>query len=224
MNWPSVLENIGVFAVASGLLAWLIKSLVKQSLARDLEAFKSALARAQAIEIEEAKNRFTVGATSHMANVAFDKHVQFCEEYARGVNKALLTLFRRGPHGDVLADAHALSVLRGEWTLWITPEIEGQLDNFERALRRIGAQAQLLKDLRADEDRTDAIKQAYGTFAAVMGWENWRGEPVTRDVAATKVIEGLREVLGTADLTRLRAELIDRASDSLEVVTAKISS
>jgi hypothetical protein len=67
MNWPSVLENIGVFAIASGLLAWLVKSLVGQSFARDLKVFELNLQKSHAFEMEEAKNRLTVGATSHMA-------------------------------------------------------------------------------------------------------------------------------------------------------------
>jgi len=218
MNWVGLLQNLGTFAIASGLLVWLFKVLVQQSLSRDLEAFKAELKRAHEIEMEEAKNRFTVGATSHMADIAFDKHVQFCEEYAKAVEDgALETLFRKGPHKDVLKDANTLSVIRMKWTLWLTPEVEAELMKFERALRTIGAQAELLEDLWADEDRTEAVKKAYGTFAAVMGWEKWRGEAVaTRDVAAEKIIEGLREVLGISELTRLRAVILKRATDNLK--------
>jgi hypothetical protein len=42
---------------------------------------RDSIAFDRSVRLEEAKNRFTVGATSHMAIVAFDKHVQFCEEY-----------------------------------------------------------------------------------------------------------------------------------------------
>jgi hypothetical protein len=132
-------------------------------LSRDSIAFDRTL------RLEEAKNRFTVGATSHMANIAFDKHVLFCEEYTAGVHRALETLFRRGPHSDVLMDADAMVRVRTKSAVWLTPEIEAELVNFEGALRKIGANAWLMKELRADEDRTDAIKEAYGTFAAVMG-------------------------------------------------------
>jgi hypothetical protein len=199
------------------LLAWLVKALVSQSLSRDLEAFKAELKRAHAIEMEEARNRFTVGATSHMADVAFDKHVQFCEEYTAEVHHALAFLFKKGPNADVLQNATALMNVRTKYSVWLSPEIETQLEKFEGALRKIGANAWLLGELRADEDRTDAIKEAYGAFAAVMGWEKWQGEAVkTRDVAAEKVIEGLRKVLGISELTRLRAELVKRATDNLK--------
>ena len=175
MNWLTPLENVAVFAIASGLLTWLIKKLVGQSLARDLETFKAELKVAHALEMQESRNRFTVGATSHMADVAFDKHVKFCDEYTKGVDDALTTLFRRGPHEAVLANADTLSNVRSRWKLWLTPEVEANLSKFEGALREIGAQAWLLGELRPDEDRTEAIKKAYGTFAAVMGWERMGG-------------------------------------------------
>lgn len=177
---------------------------------------RDSIAYDRSVRLEDAKNRFTVGATSHMANVAFDKHVQFCEEHAAEINRTLTFLFRRGPHGDVLQHANTLMDIRIKWTVWLTPEIEARLIGFEGALRTIGAQAELLAELRGDEDRAEPIRRAYGTFAAVMGWEAWRGEPVTRDLAAEKVIDGLRTVLGISELTRLRAELVKHATDNLK--------
>jgi hypothetical protein len=215
MNWLTVIQNISFFAVASGLLTWLIKKLVDQSLKRDLEAFKAELAQAHAVQMEEAKNRFTIGATSHMAGVAFDKHVEFCEQYAKHVNAALDTLFRRGPHQTVLEDANALMDTRKDWTIWLTPEVESKLLQFEGALRKIGANALLLNQLDA-EDRGEAIKEAFETFAAVMGWEKWRGKAVTQELASERLIEGLRIVLGISELTDLRAELVKRAVSDLK--------
>src|SRR5260370_26917350 len=98
---------------------------------------RDSIAYDRSVRLGEAKNRFTVGATSHMANVAFDKHVQFCEEYTAEVNRTLTFLFRRGPHGDVLQHANALADIRTNWTVWLTPEIETQLIRFEGALRTI---------------------------------------------------------------------------------------
>jgi hypothetical protein len=108
---------------------------------------RDSIAYDRTVRLEEAKNRFTIGATSHMASVAFDKHVAFCEEYTKAVNGALVTLFRRGPHRVVLDDANALSDIRIKWTLWLTPEVDERLVKFEGALRKIGAQAGLLENL-----------------------------------------------------------------------------
>lgn len=181
---------------------------------------RDSVAYERSVLLEEAKNRFTIGATSHMASIAFDKHVQFCEEYTRAVNRALTTLFRRAVHVDILNDAARLSGLRTKWTLWLNPEMEAQLAKFEGALRTIGANAGLLDALRADADRTEAIKQAYGTLAAVMGFETWQGETVSSDLAAEKAIEGLRTILGISELTQLRAALVKRAMDNLKQQTS----
>jgi hypothetical protein len=180
-------------------------------LARDSIAYERSL------HLEETKNRFTVGATSHMANLAFDKHVEFCEAYTDEVNVTLAFLFRRGPHQDVLQRANALAEVRTKWSLWLTSDMEERLLKFEGGLRTIGANAHLLEGLNAEgEERTEAVQNAYSTFAAVLGWENWHGQPVSSDLAAERVIIGLRDVLGISELTRLRSELIRRATGSLD--------
>jgi len=206
-----IIESVGIFGIASSLIVWVLKALVKHVLSVEVELLKAGLEKASAIQMREAKNRFDIGTTSHMAIVAFDKHVGFCEEYSQAVRVALLTLLRRGPHEDILVDARQLVEIRERWSLWLTSKVEIELEKFESALRTIGANAWLLGELRADEDRTEAVKQAYGTFAAVMGWEKWRGETVTRELAADRVFDGLRKILEISELTQLRADLVKRA-------------
>jgi hypothetical protein len=65
MNWLSVVENIGTFGIASGLLVWLVKSLTKQSLARDLEKFKAILRREHAAEIAQLKSDLRAASFEH---------------------------------------------------------------------------------------------------------------------------------------------------------------
>lgn len=179
-------------------------------LSRDSIAFE------RSVQLEEAKNRLTVGAMSHMANVAFDKHVLFSEEYTATAYGAMATLFRRGPHEEALVDAGALSDIRIKWAVWLAPEVIAELGKFEGALRTIGANAGLLRALRDDEDRTEAIAQAYGTLAEVMGFETWQGKALTRELTVEKVVEKLRKVLGIGELTNLRSELVERASRNLK--------
>jgi hypothetical protein len=210
MDWPSVLQNVGMFGVASGLLVWLMKAVVGQALSRDLEAFKTKLQQTAAFELEEARNRFTIGATSHMADTAFDKHVVFCEEYIVVVNEAMDVLFRRGPHEDILEVEAKLLTVRTKWTLWLLPTVEMNLKKFEGALRTIGGNAWLIAQLRGDPDR-ESIKEAFTAFAAVMGWDKWKGEAVDRELAAERIIDGLRDTLGIAELSQLREELVRRA-------------
>jgi len=45
MDWFSLLQNLGIFSIASGLIAWLIRQVFKQSFAKDLEKFKADLSK-----------------------------------------------------------------------------------------------------------------------------------------------------------------------------------
>jgi hypothetical protein len=177
---------------------------------------RDSIAHGRSLRSEEAKNRFTIGATSHMANIAFDKHVSFCEEYTEQILETLTFLFRKGPHKDVLERANSLADTRTKWTLWLTPEVDAELLKFEGALRTIGAQAELLENLHVGEDRSDTVQKVYETFAEVMGFETWKGQAVSGDRAIEKVFERLRKVLGIDELTHLRGELVKRALDDLK--------
>jgi hypothetical protein len=57
---------------------------------------------------------FQVGATSHMANMVFDKHVEFSEEYVTEVQRTVDTLFAHGPHEKALEHANNLQEIRRE--------------------------------------------------------------------------------------------------------------
>ena len=181
---------------------------------------RDSIAFDRAVRFEEGKNRFTIGATSHMANVAFDKHVLFCEEYVAEVSKALDTLVRRGPHREVLPHANNLYDIRRKWVVWVTPQIEAKLEQFEAALRTIGAQAILFALPVGSPGRSEAIQKAHKAYAEVMGLE-WRVEEhkleqLANERNADRAITRLRAVLGTDELTRLRTELVNRALENLD--------
>lgn len=180
-------------------------------LARDSLAFE------RSVRLEEARNRFTVGATSHMADVAFDKHVEFCEQYVEEMFTTLENLFRKGPSEDALQHASSLYGIRKARAVWLTPEIEADLERFEAALRKIGANAQLLKMVPGTPE---AIKEMFSEFAHVFGakygFKQWAGEPVTQERTIEAVIVSLRKILGIDELTRLRGELIKSASSDFK--------
>ena len=75
-----------------------------------------------------------LGATSHMAIVAFDKHVLFSEEYVTEVNNTLRTLFREGPSEEVLKHARELYNLRQKYFVWLTNNLDLKLDNLKLKL------------------------------------------------------------------------------------------
>ncbi len=162
------------------------------------------------------QNSFTLGATSHMANVAFDKHVLFCEEYVAEVHKAVSTLFRRGPTQEVLAHTGTLYTLQQKYSVWLTPQIEEDLEVFESALRQIGANAGYINDAPDAEDRPQRIAAMYKTFASVMGVKfmgtsEWQGESLSEELAVSMVIRKLRAILGIEELTKMRAVFVKNA-------------
>jgi hypothetical protein len=134
--------------------------------------------------IERQKNTFSVGATSHMATVAFDKHIGFCEEYAEEMYKAPHTLVKDGTTEEPL-DPRRFSRIRQKWALWLTHEIDKKLEQFELTI------TQIIGGLAQDVDANG---------------------PVSNERSITRNIAYLREVLRTEELTALRNELVIRSS------------
>jgi hypothetical protein len=48
------------------------------------------------IELADRQNAFSMGASSHMALVVFDKLIGFCEEYVEAISKPLYALIQEG--------------------------------------------------------------------------------------------------------------------------------
>src|SRR5712692_2380387 len=81
-------------------------------------------AHERALELLEKQQLFSLGAASHMANVAFDKHVQFAEQYILKMQEGLTELFRTGPPGESLKFGGELQDIRLSFRAWITEDIE----------------------------------------------------------------------------------------------------
>lgn len=217
-----------VFVLSLLLLLWspsgkLIQILASIPVVGSLVAALFQILRDQAVHdrqllLLDAQNRFSLGATSHMASVAFDKHVQFCEEYVAEAQRTLGTLFREGPTEDVLKHTGNLYSLQQKYALWLTPKIEEDLELFESALRKIGANAHYVKIAPQAEDHGQRIAEMYKTFADVMGSKlmgsEWHGEKLTEELAISMVIRRLRGILGIEELTAIRTALVDQAQNA----------
>lgn len=176
------------------------------------QILRDRIAHERSLLVLEAQNSFSIGATSHMAIVAFDKHVMFCEEYVAEMFETLTTLFQEGPTEKALAHASKLYEIRKKCAVWLTPKVQTELEPFEKALREIGAHAHVA-EVTGEQA---SIEKMFSVFAQVMGFENWEGVPLTKDLAVTTVIGKLRQVLGIEELTDLRSALVSRALDHLK--------
>jgi hypothetical protein len=167
---------------------------------------------------------FDLGATSHMANVAFDKHVVFCEEYVFEMHATIQTLFREGPSKGALEHASKLYEIQQKHATWLTPEIEKQLDPFEKALRRIGASAYLYSSDPGLANASGRVEEMFDVFSDVLSLAKDPETPVNREVAIATIISRLRYVLGIEQLTALRQGLLtSRGHANPELVTRQIS-
>jgi hypothetical protein len=169
MDWPTFLVSLTGSAAITGTLSKYLSD-------RSIERMKAQQSR-----------ELLVGATSHMATVAWDKHIEFCEEYVEEMYKALHTLIQDGRTDEPL-DARSFSRIREKWALWFTHEIENKLETFERDITQIGPSRVL-----------DA---------------NGNGPPVSNEnsIKTGIVIAYLRGALLTEELTALRNDLVIRSS------------
>ncbi|MGD0698164.1 MAG: hypothetical protein ABSB82_25400 [Terriglobia bacterium] len=78
------------------------------------ELVKANVAHQHRLEEGSAENAFILSATSHMAEKAFDKHVEFCEKYVAKANEGLGILFREGPTKNALTIARDLDSGQGK--------------------------------------------------------------------------------------------------------------
>jgi len=168
-------------------------------------------------EIQQRQFQFTIGAASHMANSAFDKHVEFCEKYMCEIQNAAYTLFREGETPAAISHAGALYKLREDYALWLTEEINTNLEKFEGALRKLGAEANFIHktfgDARHEEQRLIRIDTAFNLFHEIMGWD--KEKEINEDYAVDSIRKKVRAILDVEDLSGLRKYLVKEASKAL---------
>jgi len=180
-----------------------------------LQIFRDHAQHEKALAIQRDQQHFILGVTSHMANVAFDKHVEFCEKYISQMQETLSTLFYEGPTKKCLELASKLADIRLSFRTWLTSEIQDKILPFEKALVKIGANEQLLKDLPGGTERTETVKEVYDIFSSVLDIPR-DGRVVDVQVASGRIMDNLQAILGVKQLVQLRIALVDKAVKTLE--------
>lgn len=181
-------------------------------------------------ELQDRQNFFALGATSHIANTVFDKHVKFCEAYLEEVHQSFVTLFRKGPTDNVLDNASKLRAIRTEYAAWLTSSIEDGLAPFEKALRTIGANSGLVESLgkglreglheteeaknQHKELRTKAITEMYDIFLKLMDLDKELKIPDEQATIAS-VMQAVRNILQVNEFVEIRYALVQLARKEL---------
>lgn len=178
------------------------------------QVFRDQATHERQLLLQQQQQAFSLGAASHMASKAFDKHAEFCEKYMAEVHLTVGTLFREGPTQLALTHASNLVQLKSQYSAWLTRGILEGLEPFEAALRKIGASSYLVEALNGsgDPERPKAVKEMYGVFKEVMVLGESRSPTTNRaDVTIEAVEHRLRAILGIEQLTAIRQRLIERA-------------
>lgn len=172
------------------------------------------------IDLQRKQQIFNLGATSHMANVTFDKHVEFCEKYMAEIDSTVVTLYREGTTKEALVHATNLYVLRRKYSAWLTEDIGKQLAPFEDALRKIGAWQGYIDNTSGHtkyaEKRSEKINFVHQTFCKVLDinddeQSNEYEEELNKYISEEVVKKRIRQILDIEDLVHLRKGLIKEA-------------
>lgn len=179
------------------------------------QVFHDQAAYERALELQRKQQLFNLGIASHMANVAFDKHVQFSEQYIARMQQGLTDLFQKGPTKESLRFCGDLADIRRSFAAWITKDFKDKITPFEDALYKICASEMILNHLPVGEKRSREVDQMYQIFSEVLSLPSEKGS-VDERVAPDRILSHLQHLLGVEQLSRLRAAVIKEAIDALE--------
>lgn len=179
-------------------------------LMRDQAAYEKQL------YLQERQFQFSIGAASHMANVAFDRHAEFCEKYIAEVHAAARTLFKEGDSPAALDHAWNLHRLREEAAVWLTDSIDQDLGEFEQALRELGANAHFIQKTTGDEryshQRSMRIDQNFDEMRRILGLGGNKGDEISELSAIEALKKRVRRILSVEELTKIREYLVENAN------------
>ncbi len=122
------------------------------------------------IEIQRKQQFFSLGVTSHMASVVFDKHVGFCEAYLEEVDATVATLLQEGPTTEAMNHADNFSKIRRRYATWITSEISSPLIKFEASVRALGATQNLAEQTAGSERHVEQRDRAIDKADKIWIW------------------------------------------------------
>lgn len=226
-NWPIYLSLIVVFvaSISAASLAPVTEFISGMIVLPGVGALIGALfqiARDSAVfekqkHLQTDQQVFSLGASSHMSTVAFDRHVAFCEAYLSEVHETIGVLFREGPTEKAMECAHKLFALKREYAAWVPKSVALKLEPFENAINEIGVKTHLVNALRGTKDdaRSEAIDESYNVFANVMGMKKLKEDAPDhkKELAVENVKESVREILGINELFEIRSFIIKRSAE-----------
>jgi len=175
-----------------------------------VQLWRDALARQHEAAMRQREHDFSLSVASHMAHVVFDKHVAFCEEYFARVHDGWKEVVGSGPRDRAREIAGELTEIRRKYSPWLTKDIDEHLFPMEHALIKMGAAAGVLDSLPVGDSRTKLVEQMHQAWSVFVGMTPGASDEEKRTAKET-ILEHLRDVLGTRELTQLRTSAVRAA-------------
>lgn len=176
-----------------------------------IEAWRDKRSHEKALDLLVRQQDNSLAIASHMATIVFDRQVEFCEIYFEKVHTTLLALFTTGPTSAAIEQAQELLRIRTRYSPWLSLQIESGLIPFEKALREVGVDAEIIATKLPQLEHALFVHRMYDAFMKLTHIS----EPLEEDSpeeAISRIVAHLRNVLGIATLTYLRDQALNAAT------------
>ncbi len=181
------------------------------------QIFKDEWRHYKDIDLQDKQQNFILSTSSHIAEVVYDKHILFCEEYIERVQRGRQELFRDGSSPNAMNIGADLVRIRHKHSAWLTDAIENHLKPFEETLIKIGSDESFLRMTASqgmDDRKKRIIDELFRSFGLVLGHEKALNDEEA-NIHIDKIIDKIRDILGIKVMTELRSKAIDVALDRL---------
>lgn len=186
------------------------------------QLLRDEAAHQKVVLLQHDDQSFQVGATSHMANLVFDRHVVFCQEYVDEVQSTIDTLVREHASASAMNHANKLQDIRRKHATWVTVAMSQQLMQFEDAVRKVGAKARFVAATTNTPDyaeqRLKAIDEMFAGFEELLPELFQRTQ--TEGISAASIVQRVRCMLAIEELVEMRGHLVSRAYKAVKAATS----
>ena len=126
-----------------------------------VQGWRDQIAYERQAELQRNQQDFDLAIASHMANVVFDKQVDFCEKYSQKLRSIVQEMFKDGPSDKTISYSQELRDIRNEYAPWISKELTQKIKPFESALNEIASLEVLQKLNPNDPSRYSTIDRMF---------------------------------------------------------------
>lgn len=181
-----------------------------------LTLYRDDKAHKRSLEIQSRHQDFDFGAASHMANVAFDRHVAFSEAYLERLMQGLGTIMTVSPGVEIAALGSDLADIRRKHLAWVASDTDLLLTGFEHLLKKTGTLAHVLESIEVGDTRSQLVEEMFAGLITLHDTSTPADDPA-RGLASARIIGNLRTLLGIDELTMLRKQILRAASSRLTI-------